>query len=316
MRIAVTGASGFIARHLISYLAAAGEEVIALTRQEPPSRAIPGVTVLQTDYSDISHLRQIMNGCTSLVHLAGAVHSREKKRALAGQQKPSTETIAAHLWQAAEKAGCCTFIFTSSISVYGTSAALGPLSEDSLPAPQSEYAREKMAAELTLQACLSGSRMALYLLRLPAVYGPGMKGLIRCLFFAAKHGIPVPIFGMHSKRGFLSVYNTVRVLQACINGRLAPGLYLPHEPQLWTPGEFYDAVYESAHGRKTPWYLRWPLPRRLEPLLKFSAGTASLLSSFDLASRFGDLYGGIPLIDAREGIRLTVADSAVVPFVR
>lgn len=60
-RIAVTGASGFVGRHLAARLAADGHEVVALSRRAGFDLAAP----------DPAALREALRGCEAVVHCAG-----------------------------------------------------------------------------------------------------------------------------------------------------------------------------------------------------------------------------------------------------
>jgi UDP-glucose 4-epimerase len=65
--VAVTGASGFLGRHLIARLTAAGRDVVALTREARRLEPGPRLRVVQTDYRSID----FPQGAT-VVHLAAA----------------------------------------------------------------------------------------------------------------------------------------------------------------------------------------------------------------------------------------------------
>ena len=72
--IAVTGGTGFIGRHLIDGLAAAGYDIVALTRREMPPR--PGIKWLAGNLEDSASLHRLINGADVVVHCAGAVKAK------------------------------------------------------------------------------------------------------------------------------------------------------------------------------------------------------------------------------------------------
>ncbi len=61
MRIAITGATGFIGSHLAKRLTDEGHEVIALSRNAS----------VTTDLSDVNQLKQAFDGCEAVAHCAG-----------------------------------------------------------------------------------------------------------------------------------------------------------------------------------------------------------------------------------------------------
>ncbi|HET7721561.1 MAG TPA: NAD(P)H-binding protein, partial [Acidimicrobiales bacterium] len=61
--ILVTGASGFIGRHLVAALADRGEKVRALVRSDAGARNLPvGVDVVRGDVTDVDSLRRAAAG--------------------------------------------------------------------------------------------------------------------------------------------------------------------------------------------------------------------------------------------------------------
>lgn len=69
MRIAVTGGTGFVGRHLIERLVAGGHEAVCVARQPHPP--VHGVTVTVADVADADKLREACERCDAIVHLAG-----------------------------------------------------------------------------------------------------------------------------------------------------------------------------------------------------------------------------------------------------
>ncbi|WP_394833628.1 NAD-dependent epimerase/dehydratase family protein [Pendulispora rubella] len=72
-RYLVTGATGFLGRHLVTSLLRHGHEVVALCRQDEPSLAQLGVAVRRGDVLDAASVRDAAAGCEGLFHCAGKV---------------------------------------------------------------------------------------------------------------------------------------------------------------------------------------------------------------------------------------------------
>jgi len=72
-RYLVTGATGFLGRHLVTSLLHHGHEVVALCRQDEPSLAELGVVIRRGDVLDAGSVRDAAAGCEGLFHCAGKV---------------------------------------------------------------------------------------------------------------------------------------------------------------------------------------------------------------------------------------------------
>jgi uncharacterized protein YbjT (DUF2867 family) len=76
--ILVTGASGFVGRHVVQALLAAGQNVRALVR-DPKKGAAPGCELVQGDMTDASSLRRAVEGVEGVVHLVAVRQGKEEK---------------------------------------------------------------------------------------------------------------------------------------------------------------------------------------------------------------------------------------------
>ncbi|ABL71623.1 NAD-dependent epimerase/dehydratase family protein [Paracoccus denitrificans] len=165
--VGVTGASGFIGRHLCADLRAAGLRPVAIGRGPEAER--------QTDYSPES-LRAALAGCAAVVHLAGRRMTREDApMELAPFLGPNVEATG-HLARAAQAEGVERIVFASTIAVY-SAASPAPWREDGPVHPVNAYALSKLMAEHYLEM-LARARQAppALSLRFAAVYGHGEKG--------------------------------------------------------------------------------------------------------------------------------------------
>jgi uncharacterized protein YbjT (DUF2867 family) len=71
MRIAITGGTGFIGRHLAQRLAAEGVEVVLLARSDRGELSGREIEFVTSDLSDVALLRKAFNGCDAVAHCAG-----------------------------------------------------------------------------------------------------------------------------------------------------------------------------------------------------------------------------------------------------
>ncbi len=185
--VAVTGASGFLGRHLCAALEAEGARVLRLGRGEGADR--------RTDYGEDS-LAPALEGAEAVVHLAGRRMTREDDPLdLAPFWGPNVEAVAA-LVRAARRAGTGRILLASTIAVYGPASG-HPYREDAAPDPTNAYGLSKLAAEGVLAMATRAEGPPSLALRLAAVYGWGEKGTpaLMTFFNRAREGKPLEVRG-------------------------------------------------------------------------------------------------------------------------
>lgn len=215
-RIMVTGASGFIGRHLLARLANMKIEVVALSRSGTNIAGIKNVTI--KDYSDESALVSALQGGDAVIHLAGRAHQLNEE-----QHKVSELYYAANVQTADAVAEACKhanvrrLVLVSSIGVNGNFTRGRAFSVQDTPAPVEEYARSKWAAEQAIAAKLSSGHTDFVIIRSPLVYGPNCPGNFeRLLQLVSKLPI-IPLGGLKSLRTFVCVDNLVDSLVVASN---------------------------------------------------------------------------------------------------
>jgi len=185
-RVLVTGAAGFIGSHVAEALAARGDAVIGLDnfdlfypravkeRNIGALRQRPRFTFVEGDVRDAALVRSLLDGDTTVVHLAARAGVRPSIQQPAEYVSVNVDGTMVML-EAARAAGSRGFVFGGSSSVYGDSAPV-PFRED-WPAvePISPYAATKRAGELmcVTYAHLHGLRALS--LRFFTVYGPRQR---------------------------------------------------------------------------------------------------------------------------------------------
>ena len=163
-RVLVTGASGFIGRHLVARLVAAGSEVHAIARGPQPAR--PGVRWWQADLTDIDGLRAVVRGARpdAFVHLASMVSGARDVTAVLPTFRNNLESTVNALVCLAE-AGCARCVLA------------GSMEEPDLARGQFEagspYAAAKHASAVYGRMFFDLYQLPVVTLRLYMVYGPG-----------------------------------------------------------------------------------------------------------------------------------------------
>jgi NADH dehydrogenase len=75
MKIAITGGTGFVGRHLARELVRGGHDVVLVARgvdrRDPTLVQLPGVTTVKADLRDVQGLEDAFAGCDAVAHCAG-----------------------------------------------------------------------------------------------------------------------------------------------------------------------------------------------------------------------------------------------------
>jgi UDP-glucose 4-epimerase len=193
-RILVTGGSGFIGRHVVADLAAAGAEVRVVDLRPHPD---PAVEIVLGDLTEPGvAARALEGGFDSVVHLAAVT---SVLRSLEQPELTFATNVAATamLLEAARAAGVRSLAFAS------TNAVTGPMedpaiSESSRLRPLTPYGSTKAAGEMLMSAYTASYDVRCAPLRLTNVYGPGMQAkdsIVARLMRAIRTGGGFEIYG-------------------------------------------------------------------------------------------------------------------------
>lgn len=227
-RVLVTGSNGFVGRETCRHLHDLGFEVRPVVRN-PESQVVldlPAIAVGEicerTDWSSA------VESVRTIVHLAAMVHRSNdtSSNRLASYRRVNTAGTL-HLARSAARAGVSRFVFISSVAVNGDSYSAEVLREDDRPCPIDPYGLSKYEAELGLKAISEKTGMETVILRLPLVYGPGVKANFLRLMQLIDKGIPLPLGSIKNERSFLFLGNLVDAIHTCMTHPRAAGrMYL------------------------------------------------------------------------------------------
>jgi nucleoside-diphosphate-sugar epimerase len=248
MRVLVTGASGFVGRHLIRALRDAGHEVAACSRSRVEQ---PGIFyVVSPELGPGEDWTAALAGFDAVVHLAGlaAVDGSGSSTELETKYRKVNVEGARALAKQAAKAGVKHFVFMSSLhSVAANSDER--LSEQTEPHPVSAYGRSKLAAEKAIQEELRTSGCAWTILRPPLVYGRGNQANFGLLLKLVKTGIPLPLASVRNRRSFIYVENLVDLISKCLgNDKAFRKVYLPSDGEDLSTAELIRTIARANAG--------------------------------------------------------------------
>ncbi|MDQ2826870.1 MAG: NAD(P)-dependent oxidoreductase, partial [Actinomycetota bacterium] len=176
--ILVTGASGFIGRHLVSALLADGHEVRALVRSDGAAKRVPqGAELVRGDVADVDSLRAAAVGARLVYHLAGSYRGSDE------EIHAAHVTGTSNLLHALEPG--TRLVYVSSTSVYGWDQRW-PADHASPPAPASGYGEAKLRAE---EIVLGWDGIEAVVARPTITYGPDDgKGMLARAYNMMRRG--------------------------------------------------------------------------------------------------------------------------------
>jgi nucleoside-diphosphate-sugar epimerase len=216
--ILVTGATGFIGRHLLPVLHQQGWQTTAAVRddfRQPLSIPIKAIQVGEID--DMTDWQEALLGIDTVIHLAGRSHILHEtiSNPEAAFIKVNTKgTI--NLVKQSLKAGVNHFIFVSSIHAMAAESD-DILNENSPCHPDSPYGGSKLQAEQALINLAKDSNMTWTILRPTLVYGPGNRANMERLMKLIKRGLPLPFGAIKNRRSFVFVGNLVAAIITCLD---------------------------------------------------------------------------------------------------
>jgi nucleoside-diphosphate-sugar epimerase len=204
LKIAITGASGFVGTNLQDYLKTSHDLESMSVRYKPN--------------------QQFEIKADALIHLAGKAHDLKKVSKPTNYYEANFE-LTKQLFDAFLVSEASIFIFMSTVKAVADQVK-GILSEDEIPDPKTHYGIAKQQAEQYIlnKEIPEGKRV--YILRPCMIHGPGNKGNLNLLYQLVAKGLPWLLGDFQNKRSFLSIENLCFVIQELIENVAIPsGVY-------------------------------------------------------------------------------------------
>jgi nucleoside-diphosphate-sugar epimerase len=128
------------------------------------------------------------------------------------------------LAEAAERDGVRRLVFLSTIKVNGEATNGKAFKETDKPNPEDPYGQSKWEAENQLGEIAARGRLETVILRVPLIYGPGVKANFLSLLKLCDTPIPLP-FGaiIENRRSLLYRENLADVISLALEHKDAPG---------------------------------------------------------------------------------------------
>jgi UDP-glucose 4-epimerase len=277
MRVAVTGARGFIGSALGPALQRRGHTVRPIAREALRDAAA---------YA----------GCEAVVHLANLAHAAAPAAMLEEVNVSGTRLVA----ECAAQAGARRFIYLSSIKASGEETRGRPFDGSEAPLPRDAYGRAKLAAERMLAEVAERRGLEVALLRPTLVYGPGAKANFLTLMRAIARGWPLPLASVRNRRSLAYVGNVTDAIACCLEaGRITSRPYVVCDERAVSTPELCRLLGEALAR-----------PARLFPfpagVLARLPGSRSLARSLEAdSSALARELGWRPAFSLEEGLKRT-----------
>lgn len=228
-RVLVTGGAGFIGSSIVRLvLQQTGASVVVLDDLSSGHRSnLDGMaaTFVEGDVCDQASVREAMEGCDTVFHLAASVGNT---RSIENPVRDSEINVLGTLrvLEAARHAGAGKIVYSSSAGIFGELKTL-PIREDHPIDPDTPYGASKLAGE---KLCLAYAKLypiEAVCLRYFNVYGVNQRydaygNVIPIFAHRLLHGEPITIFGDGEQtRDFVNVRD---VATANLRAAMSPGL--------------------------------------------------------------------------------------------
>jgi lipopolysaccharide/colanic/teichoic acid biosynthesis glycosyltransferase/nucleoside-diphosphate-sugar epimerase len=225
MRIAITGANGFVGSNLLPALEATGADVVPIARRDIASSAWRPSPLLDRD-TDPEEWARAFAGVDVVIHAAARAHvMREDAEDPLDVFRRVNRDGAVAMARGAARAGVRRIVFLSTVKVLGeTTSGRAPFRNDDPAAPVDPYAISKREAELALEEVARELGLELVVLRPPLVYGPGVGGNMAALQRLIRRGVWLPLGGASgNRRSMISTGNLCAAIQAATIAPAAAG---------------------------------------------------------------------------------------------
>jgi nucleoside-diphosphate-sugar epimerase len=220
----LTGATGFLGRHLARAFVAAGWRVRAVSRRPSEGRkANPDLEWVGVEaIGRTTEWGPLLDGIDVVVHAAGVAHRTKRDQVPDSVYDEVNHRGTDRLAECARLAGVGRVVLISSIGAVAD-ASEAVINESTPGTPATAYGRSKLAAEAALIRQLSGSDCEWCVLRPPLLYGPGNPGNMGRLLRLVRLPVPLPFGAIHNQRSFMYVGNLVSAVLLAVDHPGAAG---------------------------------------------------------------------------------------------
>jgi len=275
----ITGSSGFIGQNFI--------------KKNTKYTIIP-VFLRTTSIENID-----FNTVDTVLHLAGLVH--QMKDAPDEEYFKINSDLTFNLAKTAKEKGVKHFIFISTAKVFGESSKSGvQFNEQSDCMPIDPYSKSKLQAEIKLKTLID-TNFCISIVRIPLVYGKGVKGNLKSLINLVNKTSIIPLGKINNKRSLVYVGTLIDILKIIIEKKIN-GVFIACDNSALSTSQLISLIADAL-GKKTVLLQMPVIIKKIMKLLK-PAIIDRLYGSFELDNTItNQIIGYTPTYSIEEGIK-------------
>jgi nucleoside-diphosphate-sugar epimerase len=319
-KILVTGANGFIGHSLCEELVKRKKKVCGAIRNKSVLKDYNNIEYFEVGNIDPqTNWESALSNVDCIVHCAGIAHVKKKKkleteRVLNNTNVEGTKKLALQ----AAKAGIKRLIFLSSIKVNGENTYdVGSKKKNSMnndkkifthldePSPKDLYGFSKWKAEEKLLNVSGQTDLEVVILRLPLVYGSGVKGNLNRLIKLIESGIPLPFKMIKNQRSMIGLDNLIDLIILCIDHPKAAGkTFLVSDGEDLSTPELLRYIASSMNCNLRLFSLPIIFLKFISNIFNYKYEFNKLIGSLKIDNQYTyKILNWLPPVSASEGIR-------------
>ena len=238
----ITGIRGFVGSHLSSYLAAAGHEVIGVSRRPEPARGI-------FSWDDIRHDR--LPRIDAIIHAAAIAHDLDNSISEEQYQKVNVGLTKLTYDYFCSHASVGSYIFVSSIAAAEASM-------------RDAYGCSKASAERYIADNRERSRgRQVVVLRPAMIYCEGNKGNLPLLFNVVHRGLPWPLAAFRNTHSFVYIDNFCHIVSRVIERHEVCGTFAVADDAPISTTRIVTLAAEATGRKARLWRIPKPIVKAI-----------------------------------------------------
>lgn len=244
--VLITGANGFIGRHLVKEAAHHNLKVFAGVREGSDIRSLENLDCEITfiNYKDVNQLTTLLNTIKPdyIIHNAGLTRSPKYEQYL-----EVNRDYLKHIVEAIRKSDIFfkKLLFVSSLAAFGPAdfQQHGIVHENAIPHPVTQYGKSKLEAEKWLK---QQTDIPFNIVRPSAVFGPGEKDLLN-VFQMIKKGLNITAGFGKQQLTFIYVKDLVRLIVLATISPQTHRSYFGTDGNAYGRNDFSNAIAKSLN---------------------------------------------------------------------
>lgn len=322
MQILITGANGFVGRHLVLALQKRGDSVRALSSPTGDTTWLRehGIAIFRGDIRRPSMLTEPLRGVDAVVHL---VAETKKKWGPMQDAYAVNVTGTENVCRAAMRAGVRRLVHVSTSAIYNMNVGRPVTEDDPLEPLDDPYCLTKAQGDSLVQRMISDDHLPAIIIRLGALLGPGDSLNFGRLADRIRAGRGIIVGSGNNVIPFVYISDVVQALLLALDSEQAIGqIYNISHDQPITQKQYLSAIAQEMgvvpphiHVPYYPMYTAAYVTERISLLSGYRLPPVATRHGIKILGEDGRLsidkarrdLGYVPQVPTREAVRLTAA---------